>query len=78
MDKAKENKKRVANIFQLFDRNLKENKNYFLQKIMFDLPTLIIPGLNVIFYFLYYRYSAPNFADASIVYFLSLSIQNIF
>jgi hypothetical protein len=76
-----ENKKRqvlITKNFQLFDRNLKKNKSYFLQKTVFDLPNLIIPGLNVIFYFLYYRHSAPNFADASIVYFLSLSIQSIF
>lgn len=68
----------MTKTFQLFDDNLKKNKSYFFQKVIFDLPNLIIPGLNVIFYFLYYRYSAPNFADASIIYFLSLSIQNIF
>lgn len=74
----KEKRTRVAKIFQLFDRNLKKNRPYFFQKIIFDLSTLITPGLNVIFYFFYYRCSAPNFADASIVYFLSLSIQSIF
>jgi hypothetical protein len=76
-----ENKKKqvlMVKTFQLFDNNLKKNKSYFFQKVIFDLPNLIIPGLNVIFYFLYYRHSAPNFADAAIVYFLSLSTQNIF
>lgn len=77
----KNNKKRqnlITKTFQFFDRNLEKNRSYFFQKTIFDLPSLIIPGLNVIFYFLYYRHSAPNFADASVVYFLSLSIQNIF
>jgi len=75
---GKEKQILMTKIFQLFDHNLKKNKSYFLQKNIFYLPSLIIPGLNVIFYFLYYRYSTPNFTDAFVVYFLSLSIQNIF
>jgi hypothetical protein len=74
----KQRKARVIKFFQFLDRNLKEKRSFFLAKIFFALPTLIIPGLNVIFYFLYYRYSAPHFGDAFIVYLLSLSIQSIF
>lgn len=68
----------VAKIFQLFDKNMKNNKSFFLTQIFFTLPTLIIPGLSVIFYFLYYRFAATDFTNAFTVYLLSLSIQSIF
>lgn len=71
-------KARITKTFRLMDHNLNKNRSYFLQKIIFNLPILIIPGLSVIFYFLYYRFTAIDFSDAFLVYLLSLSIQNIF
>ena len=74
----KQKKEIVTKFFQFLDQNLQQKQTFFLAKIFFALPTLIIPGLSVIFYFLYYRYSAPHFGDAFIVYLLSFSIQSIF
>ncbi|RHZ37635.1 hypothetical protein [endosymbiont GvMRE of Glomus versiforme] len=58
---------RIARIFRLLDYNLNKNRFYFFQKIIFNLPILIIPGLNVIFYFLYYHFTANNFSDAFLI-----------
>ncbi|RHZ36849.1 hypothetical protein [endosymbiont GvMRE of Glomus versiforme] len=69
---------RITKTFRLLDHNLNKNRFYFLQTIIFNLPILIIPGLSVIFYFLYYRFAANDFSDAFLVYLLSLSIQSIF
>src|SRR5205807_2047108 len=69
---------RIKRIFLTLDHNLSKNKSYFLQKIIFNLPILIIPGLSVIFYFLYYRFAAVDFSDAFLVYLLSLNIHSIF
>ena len=76
--KGKSKKETVVKLFKFLDQDLRKKQSFFLSKTFFALPTLIIPGLNVIFYFLYYRYSAPHFEDAFIIYLLSLSIQSIF
>ena len=75
---GKQKKNRITKTFQLLDHNLSKNNSYFFQKIIFNLPIMIIPGLSVIFYFLYYRFKAVDFSDAFLVYLLSLSIQNVF
>jgi len=75
---GKQKKNKITKTFQLLDHNLSKNNSYFFQKIIFNLPIMIIPGLSVIFYFLYYRFKAVDFSDAFLVYLLSLSIQNIF
>ena len=74
-----ENKLQVAQTFQLLDDNLKKNRFHFLRETFFNWPTSIISGLNVFFYFFYYRFwQTTNFADAFLVYLLSLNIQSVF
>lgn len=68
----------IQKMDQLLAQNFQKNKSFWWQKSLFGLPFLLIPGLSVFFYFLYYNFAATSFEGAFEVYFLSLNIQNIF
>lgn len=67
----------LQKLLQLNKQRTTKNIYFSLWESFFSLPFLLIPGLSILFYLLYYTFAASNFSDTLNVYLLSLSVGSI-